>query len=66
MQRRVKSRWRADRGARAVKIVNQIEAEVAALNDEDLLDLYDIFAGSTVSALATLAAAEMQRRNLSA
>ena len=39
MQQRVKSEWRADRGARPVKIVNQIEAEVAALNDEDLLDL---------------------------
>jgi len=66
MQQRLKSKWRADRGARAKKSVSQIEAEVAALNDEDLLDLYDIFAGSKVSALATLAAAEMQRRNLSA
>jgi hypothetical protein len=65
MQNRVKSKWRADRGARAIKTVSQIEAEVAALNDEDLLDLYDIFAGSTVSELATLASAEMQRRNLS-
>ncbi len=48
-----------------MKTVSQIEAEVAGLNDEDLLDLYDIFAGSTVSALAALAADEMQRRNLS-
>jgi hypothetical protein len=48
-----------------VRIVCQIEAEVAALNDEDLLDLYDGFAGSKVNALAVLAAADMQRRNLS-
>lgn len=66
MQHKVKSKWRADRGARAVKTVSQIESEVAALNDDDLLDLYDIFAGSTVSALAALAADEMQRRDLSA
>ena len=65
MQQRVKSKWRGDRLARAVKTVSQIGAEVAALNNEDLLDLYDIFAGSTVSALAALAANEMQRRNLS-
>ena len=61
-----RTKWRADRGARAVKTVSQIGAEVAALNDEDLLDLYDIFAGSTASALAALATDEMHRRNLSA
>jgi hypothetical protein len=65
MQQRVKSKWRSERGARAVKPGSEIKAEIGGLNDEDLLDLYDIFAGSTVSALAALAAVEVQRRNLS-
>jgi hypothetical protein len=38
--------WRADRGARALKTVSEIEASIASLHDEDLLDLHDIFAGS--------------------
>jgi len=59
-----KLKWRADRGARALKTVSDIEASIGSLNDEDLLDLHDIFIGSPTSALATFASAEMQRRNL--
>jgi hypothetical protein len=61
-----KAKWRADRGARALKVIRDIEDSIAALNGEDLLDLDDIFAGSPTSALAILAAAELKRRQLSA
>lgn len=63
---RTKPKWRADRGANALKIFSEIETSIVALNDEDLLDLQDIFAGSPGSALGTLALDEMRRRNLSA
>ncbi|MGY2737245.1 hypothetical protein [Sphingomonas sp. UYP23] len=59
-------KWRADRGARALKKVSEIEASIVALHDEDLLDLYDIFAEAATSALGKLAAHEMARRNLTA
>jgi len=60
-----KPKWRADRGARALKIFAQIEASIVALPAEDLLDLHDIFAGSPGSVIGSLAADEMGRRNLS-
>jgi hypothetical protein len=63
---RDKPKWRADRGARALKTLSEIEASIMSLHDEDLLDLHDIFAGSPNSALETLALNEMQRRNLTA
>lgn len=61
---RDKPNWRAHRGARALKTVSEIEASIGSLNDEDLLDLQDIFAGSPTSALARFASVEMLRRNL--
>jgi hypothetical protein len=61
-----KAKWRADHGARALKTLRDIEDSIAALNDEDLLDLDDIFAGSPASALAILATGELGRRQLSA
>jgi hypothetical protein len=63
---RAKPKWRADRGARALKTVSEVEASIASLHDEDLLDLHDIFAGSPTSVLETIAADEMRRRNLTA
>ena len=63
---RDKQNWRANRAARALKTVTEIEASIRALGDEDLLDLHDIFASSPATMLATFAAAEMDRRNLSA
>lgn len=63
---RDKPKWRADRGARALKTVSEIEASIAALPAEDLLDLHDIFAGSAESPLGALTYNEMRRRNLSA
>jgi hypothetical protein len=43
----------------------EIEAAVAALKDEDLLDLADIFSGKTVTTLKEMASAEMAKRNIS-
>ena len=63
---RTKPKWRADRGARALKTVSEIEASILALHDEDLLDLHDIFADTATSALGKLASHEMARRNLTA
>jgi hypothetical protein len=60
-----KPKWRADRATRALKTVNEIEASIVALHDEDLLDLHDIFAEATSSALGMLALNEMRRRGLS-
>lgn len=59
-------KWRADRGGRALKAVREIEASIIALQDEDLLDLHDIFAEAATCALAMLASNEMRRRNLTA
>jgi hypothetical protein len=56
--------WRADRGARAIKSLAEIDASILALNDEDLLDLADIFLLNPDSPVARTASAEMARRNL--
>ena len=61
-----KLKWRANRVARALKTISEIEASIRALHDEDLLDLHDIFAETANSALGRLAAHEMARRNLTA
>ncbi len=61
---RIKPKWRADRGANALKTISDIEASIVKLEDEDLLDLQDIFAGLPDSALGKLALDEMRRRNL--
>ncbi|TXC69950.1 hypothetical protein FSB78_02520 [Sphingomonas ginsenosidivorax] len=56
---------RAAVGDRAVDRLAEIEAAVAALKDEDLLDLADIFSGETVTTLKEMASAEMAKRNIS-
>lgn len=43
----------------------EIEVSIAALKDEDLLDLADIFAREALAPLKEMAAAEMLKRNLS-
>jgi hypothetical protein len=65
MRQRTRPIWRANRAIRTQKTVGDIEASIVALNDEDLLDLHDIFVPFPSSALAKLAADEMRRRNLS-
>ena len=62
--RRIRPKWRAGRGARALKTVNEIEASIAALPAEDLLDLHDIFRELANSPLNRLALVEMRRRQL--
>jgi hypothetical protein len=60
-----RTRRRADQGARALKHVATIYAEVAALPDEDLLDLANIFAGVAGSTISGIAAEEMNKRGIS-
>lgn len=50
---------------RALDRLAAVEASVAALADEDLLDLADIFAAGDPTPLRTMAETEMRRRNLS-
>ena len=52
-------------GGRAVDRLAEIEAAVAALKDEDLLDLADIFSSETVTPLKDMASIEMAKRNIS-
>ena len=56
---------RAAVGGRAVDRLAEIEAAVAALKDEDLLDLADIFSGEPVTPLKEMAFGEMAKRNIS-
>jgi hypothetical protein len=56
---------RAAVGERAVDRLADIEAAVAALKDDDLLDLADIFSGDTATPLKEMASTEMAKRNIS-
>lgn len=53
-------------GARATTRLAEIEASIVALNDEDLLDLADIFSGDAQTPLGVCASAEVKKRNLNA
>jgi hypothetical protein len=61
---KMKTRRLAAEGARAVTRISEIQASVAALNDEDLLDLADIFSGETPTFIGDVASTELKRRNL--
>ena len=61
---RTQIRRNAERSARATTTVAEIERSIRALNNEDLLDLADIFANTARTPLAGMATAEMTRRNL--
>ncbi len=50
---------------RALDRLAAVEASVAALGDEDLLDLADIFAAGDPTPLREMAQTEMRRRDLS-
>jgi hypothetical protein len=62
----LKSRMKreAEQSARAMKRLTQIETSIAALKDEDLLDLADIFAEKPETAIAQYTFAEMARRKI--
>jgi hypothetical protein len=49
----------------AVQRLAQIEASIAALPDEDLLDLADIYKDKPHTPLGEIASAEMARRSIS-
>lgn len=55
---------RADHGSRALKRLSEIETSIATLNNDDLLDLADIFMGQPNTPLGKIAAAEMLRREI--
>lgn len=50
---------------RALNRLAAVEASVASLGDEDLLDLADIFSAGDPTPLRDMAQTEMARRNLS-
>ncbi len=62
MQERMK--WRKTRATRDLKRLNEIEASITALEDNDLLDFADIFVGQPGTLLGTIAAAEMAKRSI--
>ncbi len=55
----------AAQAERARERLGAIEAAIAALNNDDLLDFADIFAASDPTPLREIAAAEMKRRGIS-
>jgi hypothetical protein len=62
---RTRSQRQADQGEYARKRLVLIEAAIARLSDDDLLDLADIFSGEPRTPLGESAFAEMARRNIS-
>ena len=62
---KIRTKRLAIESRRAIGRLAAVEASVAALGDEDLLDLADIFARGDATPLREMAGAEMQRRNLS-
>ncbi len=53
------------RNERAAERLIEIETSVTRLNDEDLLDLADIFRAEATTVLGEIANAEMTRRGIS-
>ncbi len=54
----------ADHGKRAVQRLAEIEASMTDLDNEDLLDLADIFKAKPHTPLGEMSFAEMARRNI--
>ena len=61
---KTRTKRRAIETGRALDRLAAVEASVAALGDEDLLDLADIFAVGEPTPLREMAEAEMRRRDL--
>jgi hypothetical protein len=55
----------AEQNARAMKRLTQIEMSITGLENEDLLDLADIFAEKPETLIAQYAFSEMGRRKIS-
>jgi len=62
---RIRDKRRAEQGADAKERLARVEASIAALQNEDLLDLADIFRSQHHTPLAEMASAEMRRRAIS-
>ncbi len=62
---RIRGKRVAAQAERARERLGAIEAAIAALNNDDLLDFADIFAASDPTPLREIAAAEMKRRGIS-
>ena len=58
------TRRNAERARRAIALLAEIESSVGTLNDNDLLDLADIFLPTKDTPLAKMATGEMARRKL--
>jgi hypothetical protein len=62
---RVREKRLAIKTERAFARLAAVEAAIVALDDEDLLDLADIFSHRDPTPLRDMAEAEMRRRNIS-
>jgi hypothetical protein len=62
---KIRTKRRADQAAHAATRLAQIEASIAALENEDLLDLADIFKSRMPTPLGEMASAEMTKRSIS-
>lgn len=61
---KIRTKRRADQAALAVERLAQIEMSIAVLQNEDLLDLADIFKSQSHTPLADIAFAEMKKRSI--
>lgn len=48
----------------AIRLLEEVTTSIKALQDEDLLDLADIFSDDAKAVLGKIAFAEMERRNI--
>jgi len=62
---KMKIRRRVAEAAQAVTQLAEIRTSITALNDEDLLDLADIFSAEIRTSIGNNASMELKRRNLS-
>jgi hypothetical protein len=61
---KLRSKWQTTRGERAAKLIARIKLQVSRLDDEDLLDLHDIFVRDVGSPLDKIASVEAKKRKL--
>ena len=62
---KIRNKRRVEQGVQATERLARVEASIEALQNEDLLDLADIFRSQIDTPLAEMAAAEMKNRAIS-
>lgn len=62
---KIRTKRRAEEGFRVAIRLARIEASITGLQDEDLLDLADIFKSQADSPLFQITCDEMRKRNIS-